>query len=110
VNKVNNMCKRAQYQYGSLMHQTGVPVSTARLMDARIAALAAQLEAAPLPRERERITALLSALQIAFTARHGPTADDSAHAKSMRAPAPTAQPRQQCPAPIKAAHAIVRHA
>jgi hypothetical protein len=57
-------------------------VSTARLMDARIAALAAQLEAASLPRERERITALLSALQMAFTARHGPTAEDSAHLRA----------------------------
>ena len=63
-------------------------MSTARLMDARIAALAAQLEAAPLPRDRERITALLSALQTAFAARHGPTADESAHAKSMRTPIP----------------------
>jgi hypothetical protein len=87
-----------------------VAVSTARLMDARIAALAGQLEAASLPRERERITALLSALQMAFTARHGPTAEDSAHARSTRAPIPTAQPRQQCPTRIKAAPAIVRHA
>ena len=83
-------------------------MATAKLMDARIAALAAQLEAS-LPHEREKLTALLSALQTAFAARHGPTADGSTHAKSMRAPIPTAQPRQQCPAPIKAAPAIVRH-
>ena len=85
-------------------------MSTARLMDARIAALTAQLEVASLPCERERITALLSALQMAFRARHGATADCSDHAKNTRAPIPTAQPRQQCPAPIKAAPAIVRHA
>ena len=112
VNKINNKCAmRARRDYGSMMHQTpGVPVATARLMDARIAALAAQLEAASLPRERERLGALLSALQTAFAARHGPTVDDSTHAKSMCAPIPTAQPRQQCPAPMKAAPAIVRHA
>ena len=78
VNKINNKCaKRARRDYGSLMHQSpGVPVATARLMDARIAALAALLEAASLPRERERLRALLSALQTAVAARHGPTSDD----------------------------------
>ena len=50
-------------------------MATTRLMDARIAALAAQLEAASFPRERERLRALLSALQTAFAARYGPTAD-----------------------------------
>ena len=78
VNKINNKCaKRGRHDYGSLMHQSpGMPVATTRLMNARIAALAAQLEAASLPCERERLRALLLALQTAFAARHGPSADD----------------------------------
>jgi len=83
VNKINNKCaKRARRDYGSLMHQSpGVPVATTRLMDARIAALAALLEAASLPRERERLRALLSALQTAVAARNGPTADEDSREK-----------------------------
>ena len=100
MNKINNKCsKRARRDYGSLMHQSnGMPVATTRLMDARIAALTAQLEAASLPRERERLRALLSTLQTAFAARHGPTADDK-HSREKYArthsdgPAETAMPR-----------------
>ena len=96
MNKINNKCaKRARRDYGSLMHQSpGVPVATARLMDARIAALAAQLEASSLPRERERLTALLSALQTAFAARHGRQYLREKYARTHSdGPAETAMPR-----------------
>ena len=77
------------------MHQSpGVFVATATLMDARIAALAAQLEASSLPRERERLTALLSALQTAFAARHGRQYSREKYARTHSdGPAETATPR-----------------
>jgi len=100
VNKINDKgAKGARRDHGPLMHQSpGVPVATARLMDARIAALTAQLGAASLSRERKRLRALLSALQTAFAARHGPRADDKhSREKYTRThsdgPAETAMPR-----------------
>jgi hypothetical protein len=62
-------------------------VTVAALMDARIGVLARQLRTASIPGEREKLAALLSALQAARDARHGlNTAKGGVYPKTIGGP------------------------
>jgi len=69
-------------------------VTVAALMDARIGVLARQLRTVSIPGEREKLTALLSALHAARDARHGLNrANGGAYPKTIPRAIPTPLPR-----------------